>query len=93
MSLYRKAWLFTGWTAIVFLTSSWWLFGPAERWGAAAAISGVLFWLAHGAAAKWCFGCPACGCSAFARWRGPPALYAPWPRRRCACCGHDHSGA
>ena len=91
MSLYGKAWLFTAWVVLVFLSSPLWFFGPAERWGAVAAIPGAVFWLAHGAVTVWGFRCPECGCSAFAIGTGIFAIYTPWPRRRCSGCGHDHS--
>jgi hypothetical protein len=89
MSLYCRAWAFSGWMLLVFLTAQVWFFGPAERWGPLAALPGAIFWLAHGAATVWAFRCPECGCSAYLIRKGFPGFYLPWPRRRCACCGFD----
>ncbi|MDP9414700.1 MAG: hypothetical protein M3Q08_11580 [Pseudomonadota bacterium] len=89
MSLYRKAWLFTGWTLLVFLTSPIWFFAPVERWGMAAALPGMIFWFAHGAVMVWVLKCPDCGCSLYLISKRLPGFYAPWPKRKCSCCGFD----
>ena len=88
MTLYQKGWLFVAWSILLIFTSPVWFFGPMERWGWPAALIGLAFWLSQGAASVWLFTCPNCGCSIFASGKGPFAIYAPWPRRRCAECGH-----
>jgi hypothetical protein len=87
MSLYAKAWWFMAWTILVFLTSGLWFFEPIAKWGIAAGLPGMAFWLAHGAASVWLFVCPRCRCSAFATGKGWAATYTPWPHQKCYNCG------
>ena len=89
MTLYRKAWLFTGWTMLVFVTSPLWLFWPFTRLGIIGALPGMALWLAHGAAFLWLFRCPECGTSPFTTRLGFVGISHPWPRRCCSKCGKD----
>jgi hypothetical protein len=84
VTLYRKAWLFMGWTMLAFVTSPLWLFWPFVCWGPIGALPGMALWLAHGAAALWLFRCPECGTSPFTTRLGFMRISHPWPRRRNA---------
>lgn len=85
MSRHQKAWLFTGWLLLAFLTAPFWFLGSVERWGPLAGVLGGMVWLAHGAVALWVFRCPDCGTSLFQSG----AIYHPWPRRTCSKCRRD----
>ena len=88
MTLYRQAQLYMAWTFLVFCTSPlWWFEFLVEHWGNAGWLAGGALWLAHGVPLSYLFLCPACGTSAFVRWKGPFELYAPWPRDICVECG------
>jgi hypothetical protein len=89
MTLYRKAWLFTGWTMFVFVTSPLWLFWPFMTLGLIGALPGMALWLAHGAAFLWLFRCPECGTSPFTTRLGSIGISHPWPRRCCSKCGKN----
>jgi hypothetical protein len=91
VTLYQKGWLFIAWVMFLFIMAPVWFFGAAERWGTPGMLIAMAFWLSQGALSLWLFKCPKCGCSIFASGKGFFAIHAPWPRRRCGECGHDHT--
>ncbi|WP_132478151.1 hypothetical protein [Paracandidimonas soli] len=90
MSLYKKAWIFAIWTFVVLLTFPYWLPLFQKLLGPFGTVAGIFFWLGHGVASMVFFSCPDCGLSAFQGSQGFFTTYAPWPRRKCGHCGHDH---
>lgn len=85
MTLYHKAWLFTGWTVALFCLMP---FVPTGLFGYF-----VVFWLLHGGIALFAIACPVCGLSLYRSSPGLLAINQPWPRRSCGDCGRDHHSA
>jgi hypothetical protein len=89
MHTYRRAWLFTGWMMLVFVTTPIWLFGWLQQLGEPFFLLGGLVWVMHGLAALMLFRCEDCGTSLFRTGPSFMPFYTPWPHRRCRECGHD----
>jgi hypothetical protein len=89
MHTYRRAWLFTGWMMLVFITMPFWLFGWLQQLGEPFFLLGGLVWVMHGLAALLLFRCEDCGTSLFRTGPSFMPFYTPWPHRRCRECGHD----
>jgi hypothetical protein len=89
MHTYRRAWLFTGWMMLVFVTTPIWLFGWLQQLGEPFFLLGGMVWVMHGLAALMLFRCEDCGTSLFRTGPSFMPFYTPWPHRRCRECGHD----
>ncbi|WP_159063917.1 MULTISPECIES: hypothetical protein [Alcaligenes] len=91
MALYRKAWLFTLFN-ILLLVALYFGLPVFDR------VLGTLgFWvfgfyiLGQGLVAMTVFTCPKCGLSPFMGSQSLFTSYSPFPRKKCAQCGHDHT--
>ena len=89
MSLYKRAWIFTGWMLFIFVTMPVWLFGFLANLGTEAIFTGLVIWLLHGLAALLLFKCAHCGTPAFRTGPSYFPIYTPWPHRHCRECGSD----
>jgi hypothetical protein len=89
MSVYKRAWWFTGWTLFVFVTMPFWLFGFLAKFGTHGMDLGLVIWLLHGVAAWLLFKCGYCGASPYKTGPSYFPIYTPWPHRRCREGGTD----
>ena len=92
MSLYRKAWLFMGWTILVLVTLPTWEPLVAQAFGPGGKQFALMLWVAHGIIAVVLFTCPDCRCSLFRSEGSFFRAHHPWPNKICSRCGRDHSG-
>jgi hypothetical protein len=82
MSLYRKAWMYTGWILLVSIPTVYLIEFLSNAYGIGGAIAGGMLWLAN-ALPTFCFlKCPRCAASAYSR-NGVRSLAKPeklrWP--------------
>jgi hypothetical protein len=93
MTLYKRSWLFTAWTLLIFLSFPFWFSIFTAWFSEAGFLVAATFWLSHGLAMLFLFRCPECGLSPYLGNKGFFTWSQPWPRRICGHCGKDHSVA
>ena len=89
MSLYKRAWRFTGWMMLVFVTMPLWLFSFLDKFGDEGLFAGFVLWLLPWVFAMLLLKCDYCGTSVFRTGPSYLPIYTPWPHRRCRGCGAD----
>ncbi|KGP00209.1 hypothetical protein NDQ41_14400 [Alcaligenes faecalis] len=91
MSLYKKAWLFTGFNVLVLIGLYFGLPVLDRVLGTFGLLVFGFYILGQGLIAMAFFSCPQCGLSPFMGSQGLFSSYSPFPRKKCGHCGHDHT--